>query len=170
MSAKAKLAAWLGAAAVAAAAGFIATEEGTVRGAYQDPLGVWTACTGETAYVVTPGDIRPGARFTKEQCTERLYESMWKHADPVIRCTAPATLSTGQKVAFLSLSYNMGGPNFCALTFLLAKAKAGDVAGSCAAISRYVMANRGTVDCRIRSNDCYGIVLRRERERSICES
>lgn len=170
MSAKTKLIAWLGAAAVAGAAGFITTQENTVLPAYQDPLGIWTACTGETKFVVTPGDIRRGAVFTKEQCTERLYESMWTHAEPVIKCTAPAVLTTGQKVAFLSLSYNMGGPSFCSLTFLLGKVKAGDVPGSCAAITRYVLANRGTVDCRIRSNNCYGIVLRREKERAICES
>lgn len=170
MNAKAKLIAWLGAAVVAGAAGFISTEESTVLAAYKDPLGIWTACTGETAYVVTPGDIKAGAKYTKEQCTERLYDSMWKHAEPVIRCTAPAQLTTGQKVAFLDLAYNMGGTNFCSLTFLLAKVKAGDVPGSCAAISRYVMANRGKVDCRIRSNNCYGVVLRREKERAICES
>ncbi len=159
-----------GTAALEAATTFIAKKEATVLAAYQDPIKVWTACTGETKYVVAPGDIKAGARFTKAQCTERLYESMWEHAEPVIRCTAPAALTTGQKVAFLDLSFNMGGTNFCKLTVLLAKAKAGDVAGSCAAITRYVWAGGGKIDCRIRSNNCYGVVVRRAEERAICES
>ena len=95
-SSKQKLAAWLGSATLlASAAAFIMHGEGKVNQVYKDPVGILTACVGETAYVVTPGDIKLGNRFTDEQCDAALYRSMWAHAEPVIRCTNGAKLTSG---------------------------------------------------------------------------
>jgi lysozyme len=160
MSPKQKLAAWLGAAGLVAATTVVVNSEGLVTSAYRDPIGIWTACVGETAYVVKVGDIKPGARFTPEQCRERLYISMADHAEPVVRCTIPAVLTTGQKVAFLSFAYNVGGAKFCAST-LARKARAGDIAGSCAELSRWTQAG---------GRELKGLVTRRAEERRICES
>ncbi len=161
MTPKQKLTAWLGGvAAVIAATGLISTHEGMVLSSYRDPIGIWTACTGETAFVVTPGDIKPGAKFTRQQCTDRLVESMAEHAEPVIRCTSPASLTQGQKIAFLSFAFNVGGGQFCSST-LARKAKAGDVLGSCAELSRWTIAG---------GRQLPGLVKRRAEERAICES
>lgn len=159
MSPKQKLAAWLGAGALATATTAITLYEGNILHAYKDPVGIWTACVGETSHVVTPGDIKPGARYTPEQCRERLYISMAQHAEPVMRCTAPALLTTGQKVAYLSFAFNVGGSAFCGST-LAKKARAGDVAGSCAELSRWTISA---------GRELPGLVKRRAAERAICE-
>lgn len=164
---KLKLVAWLGAAAVAGAAAFVQINEGTVETVYRDPVQILTACTGETHYIVTPGDIKPGATFTREQCTEALYRSMWEHAEPVIRCTAPAELTPGQKTALLDFSFNAGGATFCKSS-IARKAKAGDVRGSCDAILLYRFA--GGRDCSAPENKriCGGIWTRRQAEHRVC--
>ena len=75
-----RLAAWLGGTAIAASlVAFTGGEEGTVLEVYKDPIPnkvVLTVCTGETGYVVTPGDIQLGAKFTAEQCADALERSL----------------------------------------------------------------------------------------------
>jgi lysozyme len=156
---KTRLAVWLGGPSVLAflAAGVV-VHEGEILKSYRDPIGIWTACVGETDFVVKPGDIKPGARFTKEQCTERLYLSLAKHAEPVIRCTAPAVLTTGQKVAYVSFAFNVGESAFCNST-LARKARAGDVVGSCNELSRWTMAG---------GKELPGLVKRRAGELHVC--
>lgn len=167
MTPKQKLGAWLGAGAVLTAVSFTQVNEGTVPRAYPDPAraDLLTACTGETHYIVTPGDIKPGAVFTREQCTESLYRSMWEHAQPVINCTAPANLTTGQKTAFLDFTFNVGGATFCKSS-IARKAKAGDVKGSCEAILMYRFA--GGHDCSKDRHVCGGIWTRRQAEYRVC--
>lgn len=165
MTPRQKLAAWLGGVALAAgAATFTATQEGTVFKSYRDPVNILTACAGETKFVATPGDIKPGATFTPDQCTEALYRSLWEHAEPVIRCGGDK-LTTGQKLAFLDFTYNVGGFAFCGST-MAAKAKRGDVAGSCGELLRWRMA--GGKDCSDRANGCYGVWTRRQQEHALC--
>ena len=165
---KQKLGAWLGSATlVATAVGFTASQEGTVLHVYKDPVQILTACTGETHYVAIPGDIKPGATFTKEQCSDALMRSLAEHAEPVIRCTAPAALTSGQKLAFLDLSYNGGGALFCKSS-IARKATAGDVKGSCDAILLYRYA--GGRDCSRPENKhiCGGLWDRRQKQHAIC--
>ncbi len=163
---KAALAKWLGGAAVmAAAAAFVSTNEGTALKVYRDPVGVLTACTGETGYVVTPGDIKMGNTFTQEQCINALYRSMAQHAEPVIRCTSPVVLTRGQKLAFLDFAFNVGGVNFCGST--MAKlARAGDVVGSCNEFSKWKFAQG--IDCSKNPKICGGVWTRRGKEREVC--
>ena len=165
---KQKLAAWLGGAALlASATAFIVHGEGQVNKVYKDPIGVLTACVGETAYVVVPGDIKLGNTFTDGQCEAALYRSMWTHAEPVIRCTAPAVLTSGQKVAYLDFAFNVGGTNFCSST-MARKARAGDVAGSCAEFYKWRFA--GGIDCSSAQGKrtCGGVWTRRSAEDKMC--
>lgn len=165
---KARLIAWLGAAGAAAAVGLTASQEGTVLRSYPDPArpSLLTACIGETHYVVSPGDIVPGATFTEEQCTEALYRSLWTHAEPVIRCGG-ASLTTNQKIAFLDFNYTSG--SFCGST-MAKKARAGDVSGSCAEILRWRFADHGRLDCSVRANQCWGLWERRQKEYARCST
>jgi lysozyme len=165
MTPKQKAGAWLGAASLVTTVAFIQGNEGTVLPVYRDPTNILTACTGETHYIVTPGDIKPGATFTREQCTEALYRSMWEHAQPVIDCTAPANLTTGQKQSFLDFTFNVGGATFCKSS-IARKAKAGDVNGSCEAILMYRFA--GGHDCSKDRHFCGGIWTRRQAEYRVC--
>ena len=164
-----RLGAWLGGGAIAASlVAFTSQQEGTVLEVYKDPIPnkvVLTVCTGETNYVTIPGDIRLGAKFTPEECAAALERSLWTHAQDVIRCTAPAQLTPGQKMAFLDFAYNAGGTNFCNSS-MARNAKAGNVRASCDALLMW--RNAGGKDCSVRSNGCWGVWLRRQEERKIC--
>jgi lysozyme len=165
MTSKQKLTAWVGAGAVASLVGFTSIKEGTILKTYRDPVNILTACTGETRFVVKPGDIVPGATFTRQQCEDRLIESLWEHAEPVIRCTAPAQLTQGQKIAFTDFAFNAGGANFCNSS-MARKAKAGDVQGSCDALLQWRFA--GGKDCALPGSNCAGIWIRRKEDHAIC--
>ena len=167
-SSKQKLIVWLGSTVLlASAALFVTTNEGNRNTVYRDPVGILTACVGETAYVVTPGDIKPGNTFTNAQCDAALYRSMWVHAEPVIRCTNGAKLTSGQKIAFLDFTYNVGAGNFCKST-MARKAAAGDVAGSCSEFYKWRFA--GGIDCSSAQGKrtCGGVWTRRSAEDKMC--
>lgn len=153
MNAKAKLVAKIGAVAAAAAVAFVAGKEGTVPRTYLDPIGVITACTGH----VDPS-LKLGTTYTAEQCRDMLYEDLAKHADDLDCIKTP--LTENQKVALLSFTFNVGRPAFCGST-LVRKANAGDMAGACAELSRWVMAG---------GRQLPGLVNRRAAERALCET
>lgn len=141
-------------------------QEALVTEAYPDPGDphILTACVGETHFVVKPGDILPGAKFTREQCVTRLYESLWAHAEPVIKCVGNAPMTLGQKLAFLDFNYNTG--HFCGSS-LAARARMADLKGSCNAILLY----RYTAgqDCSQPSNrSCRGVWKRRLLQHRTC--
>ena len=162
-----KLLTWLGAAGAAAAIGFVASNEGTVYETYRDSVGVLTACTGETAYIAVPGDIKPGKKFTKEQCDTAFMRSLEKRIAPIQRCTNYAKLTNGQKIAFLDFTYNVGETAFC--NSKLAKyASQGMTEASCAQFDKWVYA--GGRDCTKPANKhiCGGIATRRGREYDWC--
>ncbi|WP_019652272.1 lysozyme [Variovorax atrisoli] len=153
MNAKARLIAKVGAVAAAAAVAFVAGKEGTVPRTYLDPIGIITACTGH----VDP-TLKLGTTYTAEQCRDMLYEDLAKHADDLDCIKKP--LTDNQKVAFLSFTFNVGRPAFCGST-LVRKANAGDMAGACAELSRWVMAG---------GRQLPGLVSRRAAERALCET
>lgn len=149
---KAKLIAKIGAAAVALAVPVVMVYEGLVTRSYRDPIGVLTACWGHTG-----PDVRPGQRYTREQCERLLYQDLLKHADALDCIHVPMT--DGQKAAFLSFAFNVGASRFCAST-LVRKANAGDMAGACAELSRWTYAG---------GKQLPGLVRRRATERAVCE-
>ena len=165
MTPRGKLTVWMGAGSVAALLTLTATREGTVLHAYRDPVGILTACTGETHYVSAQGDIVPGATFTPDQCADALLRSLWAHAEPVIRCTQGAELTPGMKIAFTDFSYNAGGDTFCKSS-MARRAVAGDRRGACDAILLYRFA--GGRDCSVRSSNCYGVWSRRQEQHKVC--
>ncbi|MBB8519096.1 glycoside hydrolase family protein, partial [Escherichia coli] len=60
--------------------------------------------------------------------------------------------------------YNIG-PGKCFSSTFYRKLNAGDRKGACAEIRRWIY--DGGQDCRIRSNNCYGQVSRRDQERAL---
>jgi lysozyme len=83
--------------------------EGLRLVAYPDPATKgppWTVCYGETA------GVKPGDRYTVEQCKAMLVTSLETYALAVERCvTRPMPDTT--YVAFVSLAYNIGTGGFC---------------------------------------------------------
>jgi len=152
MTPRQRLAAKIGAGAVALVLPVVMLYEGTVLRSYVDPVGIVTACTGHTG-----PELRMGQSYTKEQCEAMLYGDLLKHADALSCIKTP--LADSQKAAFLSFAFNVGNGAFCKST-LVRKANAGDLMGACAELSRWVMAG---------GRELQGLVNRRAAERQLCE-
>jgi lysozyme len=92
-----------GAAATALAVALVGGFEGLRLYSYQDVVGVWTACYGETK------GMRAGMRFTRAQCDSMLASSLAEHERGMRACLSnPDSLPDKVYVADLSLGYNIG--------------------------------------------------------------
>lgn len=152
MTPRQKLIASIGASAAAIVTAFVAQHEGLRLGAYRDPVGVMTACYGHTG-----PDVQPGQTYTREQCRELLAQDLARHAQALACIHRP--LTDGQKAAFVSFAYNVGPQAFCGSS-LVRKANAGDMAGACAELDKWVYAKGQRLP---------GLVKRRAAERAMCE-
>lgn len=127
--------------------------EGLRLYAYQDVVGVWTACYGETA------GIKPGMKFTQAQCDVMFIGSLAEHEAGMRKClAAPDALPEKSYVAFVSATYNIGVGAFCGSS-MARKVNAGDIAGACDALMLWVRAGGKVVQ---------GLVNRRTAERKLC--
>ena len=75
---KQKLAAKIGAGALALLVPVVLYFEGTVTKTYKDPIGIITACVGHTG-----PELKMGQTFTPEQCQEMLYADLLKHSGDI---------------------------------------------------------------------------------------
>jgi len=130
---------------------FVGAWEGLQTVAYRDPIGVATACYGETR------GIKMGDRFTKEQCDAMLADGLLEFAAGIERCLPPGTPDT-RRVAAVSLAYNIGQGAFLKST-VCRRLQAGDVQGACDAFMMWAKA--GGIEFR-------GLVNRRKAERELC--
>ena len=126
--------------------------EGDIRHGYRDPIGIVTACSGHTA------TAQLGRRYTAEECRDLLVRDLELHNAEMLRCVG-VDLPAHVHAALLSFTFNVGGQAFCAST-LVRKLNAGDLAGACAELSRWVYA---------RGRQLPGLVKRRAAERRLCE-
>ena len=152
MTPRQKLAARIGAGAVAMVVPVVMLWEGTVLRSYKDPIGIVTACVGHTG-----PELRMGQTFTRDQCEALLYADLLKHVDALDCIRTP--LAEHQRAAFLSFAFNVGNKAFCNST-LVRKANAGDILGACAELSRWTLAG---------GRELPGLVKRRAAERQLCE-
>lgn len=152
MTPRQKLIASIGASAAAIVTAFVAQHEGLRLWAYRDPVGVLTACYGHTG-----PDVQPGQTYTREQCRALLAQDLARHAQALACIHRP--LTDGQKAAFVSFAYNVGPQAFCGSS-LVRKANAGDMAGACAELDKWVYAKGQRLP---------GLVKRRAAERAMCE-
>src|SRR5690606_16845266 len=111
-----RLSKWSGGVLVATSLGAAAVEftgplEGLRLHAYKDVVGVWTACHGETK------GIKPGMKFTREQCDSMFIGSLTRHEAGMRKCLkAPDAIPDKSYVAFVSVTYNIGVGGFCSST------------------------------------------------------
>ena len=146
------LAALVGTGALAILAVWVPQFEGTVQVGYRDPIGIVTACTGNTDSAVL------GKRYTKAECADLLEKDLSRHAQGVNACVPLDPLTTGQRAAAVSFAFNVGVEGFCGSTFAR-KLKAHDPT-ACAELSRWTHAG---------GRELPGLVKRRKAERDICE-
>ena len=139
-------------AVVLIAAPFVAGEEGVVLSRYSDPVGIPTACIGET-----DGEVGGFKRvFTRDECVAVMGASLYAHAMKLEPCVK-RDITRQQAAALLSWSYNVGVGNACGST-LMKKLNAGQP--WCAELDKWVYAK----GIKLR-----GLVKRRAAERRMCE-
>lgn len=112
---------WLVGVTAAVTIATVSLMEGRSNDPYQDIVGVWTVCDGETNVSMR--------RYTDAECDSMLRTSLVKYGNGVLECiTVP--VSQTQHAAFTSFAYNVGVPAFCKST-LVKKLNAGDYEGAC---------------------------------------
>lgn len=141
------------AAAMAAAVALIGGYEGLRLNSYQDVIGVWTACCGETR------GIKPGMKFTKAECDAQFAKGLVEFEIGMRACLKqPDDIPIKPYVAFLSLSYNVGLGAFCKSS-VARLANAGDIRGACNRIPAFNRAGGRVIK---------GLVSRRGDEQRYC--
>jgi lysozyme len=160
---KRSLAAIIGATAAAGLLTAVPKFEGIVLVARPDPVGVVTACFGETR------GVKLGERFTFAQCVAKLEPRLAEFASAVDRCTPVASMTVGQRKAVVDFAYNEGEGTYCRSS-IAANFRAGNIAAACRSFNesasgkpQYVTA--GGKDGR----ELPGLVKRRATERAWCE-
>ena len=127
--------------------------EGYKPYAYRDPVGIWTACYGETK------GIRPGMKFTKEECGTMFLGGLTRHEGGMRKCLKdPDALPDETYLSFLSLTYNIGTGGFCKSS-VRKLANAGDLPAACHAILKWNKAGGRVLK---------GLVTRRASEKKLC--
>ena len=125
--------------------------EGMEKKAYQDVVGVWTVCYGETQYV------KRGDTYTAEECNNQLAKSLPRYQEQMLRYVK-VPLTPYQEAAFISFTYNVGVGSFAKST-LLKKLNRSDYQGACEELRKWVYAG---------GKKYQGLVNRREDEYKMC--
>lgn len=140
-------------AVVLIAAPFVAQREGIILSRYADPVGIPTACGGETDAEV----VGFKTLFTRDECIAVMGASLYDHALRLEPCVK-RPIKRNEAAAILSWSYNVGVGNACGST-LMRKLNAGQP--FCAELDKWVYAK----GIKLR-----GLVSRRAAERRMCET
>lgn len=132
----------------------IADFEGYVPQAYQDPVGIWTKCWGDTT------DVTPDKKYTFEQCLKSLNDHTYEIAKPVMHCI-PALEDQHEKTvaAMVSMAYNIGPGAFCRSS-VARYANAGEWERACKRMSQIYKTAKG--------QELPGLVRRRQLESDLC--
>lgn len=137
----------------------IATHEGFSPTPYKDTGGVVTNGFGNAT-------INPSKSVTVLEALEDLKLNTSNTGKAVTKCVR-SDITQGQYDAYVSFAYNVGTNAFCKST--MAKlANAGDKIGSCNQFDRWTFV--AGKDCKIKANNCAGIVKRRKEEKNLCLS
>lgn len=142
-----------GLAAIVLAAPMVAHHEGVILQTYIDPVGIPTACAGET-----DREIVLRQKFSERECLALLGASMADHAIEVAECVK-RPVQPREAAALISWSYNIGAGAACKST-LVAKLNAGAPASEwCQEMHRWTYA---------KGKQLKGLVTRRKDEVSMC--
>jgi lysozyme len=99
-----------------------------------------TYCYGQTDEF---GTVKVGTKFTKQECDEKLAESLPKYLDKVGQCvTRPMPVKA--MAALVDASYNAGPAAVCRSP-MVAKINAGDIKGGCEAFKGWYVRSDGQV-------------------------
>lgn len=139
-----------GGAVAAVLATLVTGFEGVRQNAYQDVIGVWTVCAGETE------GIKRGDHYSLAECKAMLVRRLEDYALPIESCLP--NLPDARFIAFTDLAYNIGAQRACQST--AAKLiRLGKIKEGCAAFMQWNKAG-GIV--------FPGLTRRRAAERDLC--
>lgn len=141
----------LGAGALALAAVFIPHWESgghvdtTVRHQSFDPPGVYTVCDGITNLDPDYAWIRPGIKFTDDDCVKAFQKVLPKYIAPIAHCIPSYySMPPHRQVALLSFGYNLGTATICGDAHhsgsISREFNAGHVAVACNLMGQYTRA------------------------------
>tara|TARA_R110000782_G_scaffold88469_1_gene170678 strand:+ start:329 stop:790 length:462 start_codon:yes stop_codon:yes gene_type:complete len=142
-----------------AALAFVAGNEGFQSEPYRDSGGVLTDCYGRTK------GVEIGVELTREQCDAELLRELIEHSKPIEKLNV--NLSRGTIIAWADFCYNVG-VHACQTSTGYRLLKEGKTVEACEQLLRWKYVNGK--DCSIRSNNCYGIWVRRHEEYNLCLS
>jgi lysozyme len=141
--------------------------EGWVLKGYKDPVrgaALPTACDGVTEGVVL------GKAYTEDECIRMSMLAKVKHAAPLAQCIEKE-MPAPFLASMVDTAYNVGVGNFHK-SAMCRQMKAGNYPAACDAILLYNKARKTPggplLDCNIRSNNCYGVIVRRKEQRKAC--
>jgi lysozyme len=120
--------------------------------AYQDIVGVWTICDGETL------GVKKGHVETKDGCAVRLDTRLAGFAQAVVKCTPSLKGKDEEWAAATSLAYNIGTGAYCGSS-VDRQFDAGKPRAACDAFLLWNKAGGKVVQ---------GLANRRAAERSLC--
>ena len=128
--------------------------EGYVPESYQDPVGLWTKCWGDTT------GVTPGATYTFDECVKSLNDHTLELAEPVLRCV-PSLAGQGYRVkaAVVSMAYNIGSGAFCGSS-VARYFNSGDYERGCRRMAEIYKTAKG--------RELPGLVKRRKVESELC--
>ena len=132
----------------------VIVSEAVVTRVYMDPVGIPTACVGETDAEV----VGMKARFSRDECMAVLGASLYRHAVELDKCIK-VPLKPHEAASLLSFAYNVGVAKACGST-LVRRVNAGELPQACAEFDKWVYAK----GMKLR-----GLVKRRAAERAMCE-
>ncbi len=145
-----RLAAVVGASAVAGLIAVVGGFEGKSNDPYQDIVRVWTVCYGETRV-----EMR---RYSDAECEDMLANGLADFAEPVLRRNPELKGHDAQLIAATSLAYNIGVRAYERST-VARRFSAGDWRGACDAFMAWNKAG---------GREVAGLTKRRAKERAIC--
>ena len=126
--------------------------EGRLYVPYPDVAGVLTVCDGHTG-----PDIVSNKTYTDQECDSLLRADL-KPVQAAVNGLVKVPLSDYQRAALYSFAYNVG-PEAFYKSSLLKRLNAGDKAGACNELRRWVLAG---------GRKWRGLMKRRETERALC--
>jgi lysozyme len=160
MPSRKSLAAIVGVSAAGALLSAVPKLEGFVPVAHPDPVGMMTACFGETR------GVRAGERFTLAECTAKLEPRLAEFAENVDHCTPLADRTPAQRVAIVDFAYNVGSGAYCRSS-IAANFRAGNIAAACRSFNESPTGKPQYVTAG--GEELPGLVKRRAKERAWCE-
>lgn len=146
---------------------FLDEKEGFSTVAYQDGNGIWTICSGLTRIYDRP--VKQGDSLSRAECKRldlEVQEEGLREMSKMVKPDVWNEMSPAAQAGVASFCWHNIGPTKCKGSTFLRLLNAGDRNGACGEVTRWIRDNNK--DCRIKSSNCGGQVLRRMQEDELC--